>query len=129
MTIKLPDLVPFNDPVAVCVWCRRACCVQNPQLRCARFRGEATTCLVPLQDLQACPSENQSYWKGDTKRDPDIPIDLFDLHELVRDQCKRAPADERGIVASYLLHELRIDPEQVAEAMAAEWPEAKPCEA
>lgn len=129
MTTKLPALVPFNDPVTVCSACGKAACVQRnlPKIRCAaRKAGPVATKLVPLAEVQACPVEHFSYWKGDPNRDPDMPLDLADLREMIRVQRQQPDkwGDARQMMIGYLtVAELGIDPEQVAEAMTAEWPE------
>ncbi len=122
-TTKLPAVVPFNDPVTVCAMCGRAgCLIPDSPFRCRGHNKQTVT--HALADIRGLDREHPGYWKGDPNRDPDFPIDLVDLHEMVRVQRKRAHADDRDSIVSYLLHNLNIDPEQVAEAMAAEWPEA-----
>lgn len=128
MSTKLPALVPFNDPVTICAFCDRACCLVSPnrsKRRCdARSEGATATVDRALADVQAAALEHPSYWKGAPDHDIDMPLDVGALHELVRSQRKGIPDEDRSIIAGYLEHELGIDPDQVAEAMAKEWPEA-----
>ena len=129
MTIKLPDLVPFNDPVTVCAACRHACCLVSPnrsKRRCdARSDGAVTaTIALPLAEVQAAALENPGYWKGEPDHDVDMPLDVEALREMSRYMRKTyTEPDGRQMAIGYLVGYLGIDPEQVAEAMAAEWPE------
>lgn len=132
MTIKLPDLVPFNDPVTVCAACRHACCLVSPnnsKRRCAeRSSGKVTaTSALDLAEVQMAGLESQSYWKGAPGHDIDMPLDVGALHDMTRYMRKTysEEPDGRGMALGYLVGYLGIDPEQVAEAMAAEWPEVQ----
>jgi hypothetical protein len=78
---------------------------------------------VSLASLQAEPLESPSYWKPQRPaQDDDLPIDVEEMERLIR-FMKERPHTERSMMAGYLEHELGIDRDQVAEAMAKEWPE------
>ena len=124
MSTKLPALVPFNDPVTVCVSCRKAACALQ-RFRCAAAKsGPVGLDQLPLTTVQATAGENCSYWKArPVDWDDDMPLDVADMEHLVRWTRERGQT-ERAMLHGYLAHELGIDPDQVAEAMAKEWPDA-----
>jgi len=121
--VKLPAQVPFNDPVTVCVSCLRASCVLGRFVCALRKAGLAETAAAPLADVRTAAKESPGYWKPQRpEQDNDIPIDVEEMHRLIG-FIRTLPNAERPMMAGYLELELGIDPEQVAEAMAAEWPE------
>ena len=126
---KLPRQVPFNDPVNVCLACRRAGCLVDRALSCDdRNTKSPEHAAFPLASVRTWALESPGVWKGHPNRDQLVPIDLVDLHELVREQRRRAVArqacDRWGRARfAYSLHRLGLDVEQVSEAMDAEWPE------
>lgn len=124
MSAKLPALVPFCDPVTVCSECRAAACAQG-RYRCAAAKlGLVERVPVSLETVRELAKENPSYWKHQRpERDDDLPLDVEDMEHLIRYTRTQARSD-RSTLAGYLEHELGIDPTQVAEAMAKEWPEA-----
>lgn len=124
MSIKLPESVPFNDPVTVCSACKKASCALQ-RFRChAARRGPVGLEELPLAVVRAAAKENPSYWKPPrADGDDDTPIDVEDMEFLIR-WTREQHRPERSMIAGYLEHELGIDPEQVAAAMAKEWPEA-----
>lgn len=131
MTTTLPAWVPFNDPVTVCSSCRKVACRVHSHLRCPAYRANGSLPLIrlPLSEVQSAALEHPGYWKGDLNADPDMPIDLVALGDLIRSTRERSArdpgpyGDDRSISAGYFEHELGIDPAQVAAAMAKEWPE------
>lgn len=125
MTLRLPERVPFNDPVTVCSACLRASCAQG-RMRCdAAKSGPIASKTEALFMLRALAKENPSYWKvQQPEHDDDTPVDVADMEHLIR-YMRDQPRTERSMLAGYLEHELGIDPEQVAAAMAKEWPEVR----
>lgn len=123
MSTKLPAVIPFNDPVTVCAKCRTAACALQ-RIRCAAAkRGPLGLEKVPLAAVKAAAKENPGYWKArHPRRDDHLPVDVEDLEELVRWTRERAECT-RPVLAFYLQYELGIDRDQVAEAIAKEWPE------
>lgn len=123
MSTRLPAQVPFNDPVTVCSACRRASCAIDRMCCDAAKRGRPAAIAVSLAEVRAASLESPSYWKPQRpEKDEDLPIDVEEMRRLVG-YMKAQPHAERPMMVGYLEHELGIDAEQVAEAMAAEWPE------
>lgn len=123
MSAKLPEFVPFNDPVTVCAACKKVCCLVQWHLSCdLQKRAAAGRVAIPLAEVQALAMEHPSYWKGDLDRDGDVPVDLEALGELTRHA--RANGHNRAVHLAYLISGLGIDPEQVEAVVAKEWPEA-----
>lgn len=123
--MKLPELVPCHDPVTVCAACERAACVLGRFVCDARKGGALEVESRPLATVRAAAKESPSYWKPQRpERNSDYPIDVEELERLVR-WSRVQPYPERQLIAGYLEHELGIDAEQVAAAMAKEWPEAE----